>query len=86
VVDSIADALEGWLSPPRGTDSSKSAIHSEIRRRSAEMMTFVFGAPNRGVKALFQEAGLLLEDASDFVVKYDPAARARRRCAQKKLS
>jgi predicted SPOUT superfamily RNA methylase MTH1 len=35
-------------------------------------MTFVFGAPNRGVEALLQEAGLSLTDASDFVVNTIP--------------
>ena len=73
VVDSIADALEGLVvATSRHGQPVSPAIHNEIRRRSAEMMTFVFGAPNRGVKALFQEAGLLLEDASDFVVNTIP--------------
>ncbi|MEI7826309.1 MAG: putative RNA uridine N3 methyltransferase, partial [Euryarchaeota archaeon] len=36
------------------------------------LTTFVFGAPNRGLEALFNEAGLSMEEASDFVVNTVP--------------
>jgi hypothetical protein len=73
VVDSIADALEGLVvATSRHGQPISPAIRNEIRGRSDEMMTFVFGAPNRGVKALFEEAGVSVEDASDFVVNTIP--------------
>jgi predicted SPOUT superfamily RNA methylase MTH1 len=73
VVDSIKDALNGLvvLTAKRGQIISP-AIRDEIRRRSIELTTFVFGAPNRGVEALLNEAGLTVEEASDFIVNTIP--------------
>lgn len=73
VVDCIADALEGLvIATSRHGHPISPAIQNEIKRRSAEMITFVFGAPNRGVEALFREAGLSPEVASDFFVNTIP--------------
>jgi methyltransferase len=49
------------------------ALRDEIRRRGTGLTTFVFGAPNRGVEALLNEAGLSIEEASDFIVNTIPS-------------
>jgi predicted SPOUT superfamily RNA methylase MTH1 len=73
VVDSIADVLEGLVvATSRHGQSLSPTLHNEIKKRGAELITFVFGAPTRGVDALFREAGLSVEDASDFVVNTIP--------------
>ena len=73
VVDGIADALNGLVvaTSRRGRPISR-AVCNEITKRGAKVMTFIFGAPNRGLDALFQEAGLSLEDVADFVVNTIP--------------
>ncbi len=73
VVASIKDALEGLVvtTAKRGKVISP-AMRDDIKRRGTGLTTFVFGAPNRGVEALLNEAGLSIEEASDFIVNTIP--------------
>ncbi len=44
----------------------------DIKRRYTDVLTFVFGSPHRGVESLLNEAGLSIQDVSDFVVNTIP--------------
>jgi methyltransferase len=73
VVDSIRDALEGLVvATARRGQVISPALRDEIGRRGTGLTTFVFGAPNRGVEALLNDAGLSIEEASDFIVNTIP--------------
>jgi methyltransferase len=73
VVASIKEALEGLVvtTAKRGQVISPT-MRDDIKRRGTGLTTFVFGAPNRGVEALLNEAGLSIEEASDFIVNTIP--------------
>jgi methyltransferase len=73
VVASIKEALEGLVvaTAKRGQVISPT-MRDEIRKRGTGLITFAFGAPNRGVEALLNEAGLSIEEASDFIVNTIP--------------
>ena len=73
VVASIKEALEGLVvtTAKRGQVISP-IMRDDIKRRGTGLTTFVFGAPNRGVEALLNEAGLSIEEASDFIVNTIP--------------
>jgi predicted SPOUT superfamily RNA methylase MTH1 len=73
VVASIKEALEGLVvtTAKRGQVISP-RMRDDIKRRGTGLTTFVFGAPNRGVEALLNEAGLSIEEASDFIVNTIP--------------
>jgi hypothetical protein len=72
-VKSIKDVLEGLVvaTAKRGQVLSPQ-LCDQMRRTCANLVTFIFGAPNRGLEALFREAGLSIEEASDFVINTVP--------------
>jgi predicted SPOUT superfamily RNA methylase MTH1 len=73
VVDSIKDALEGLVvATSRRGQVVSYALLDEIAMKGTGLTTYVFGAPNRGVEALFDEAGLATEEAADFLVNTIP--------------
>ncbi len=73
VVDSIGDVLSGLVvSTSRYGEVVSSPMIEEMKRRTTDLLTFVFGAPYRGVEAFLTDAGLSIEDVSDFVVNTIP--------------
>ena len=72
-VKSIKDTLEGLVvATARRGKVITPAMCDEMRTSGADLVTCIFGAPNRGLEALFQEAGLSVDDVSDFVVNTIP--------------
>jgi hypothetical protein len=72
-VKSIKDALEGLVvATARRGQVISPALCDEMRKRGADLVTCIFGAPNRGLEALFQEAGLSIDEASDFIINMIP--------------
>lgn len=73
VVDNIEAALSGLVvSTSRCGEVVHPSTIEEIKRRYMDLLTFVFGAPHRGVEALLNDAGLSIEDVSDFIVNTIP--------------
>ncbi len=73
VADSIGDALSGLVvSTSRHGEVVHPSMLEELKRRYRNVLTFVFGAPQRGVEALLNDVGLSIEDVSDFVVNTIP--------------
>ncbi len=73
VAHSIGDVLSGLVvSTSRYGEIVQPATIEEIKRRRVDMLTFVFGAPHRGVEALLNDAGLSMEEVSDFIVNTIP--------------
>lgn len=73
MADSIEDVLEGLVvCTSRHGETMGPQVIDKIERSGADLVTFVFGAPNRGVEALLRDVGLQIEDASDFVVNAIP--------------
>lgn len=73
MVKSIKDALEGLVvATARRGQVISPALCDEMRKRGADLVTCIFGAPNRGLEALFQEAGLSIDEASDFIINMVP--------------
>ena len=73
VVGSIGDVLKGLVvSTSRHGKVVHPSMIEEIQRRDVNLLTFVFGAPHRGVEALLNDIGLAIGDVSDFIVNTIP--------------
>ncbi|MGZ4901478.1 MAG: putative RNA uridine N3 methyltransferase [Halobacteriota archaeon] len=73
VVASIGDALNGLVVPTsRHGEVLRPSTIERIKKRNADLLTFVFGAPHRGVEALLKDIGLSMADVSDFIVNTVP--------------
>ncbi|MGZ4943097.1 MAG: putative RNA uridine N3 methyltransferase [Halobacteriota archaeon] len=73
VVGNIGDVLSGLVvSTSRHGEVVRPSTIEEMKRRYVDLLTFVFGAPHRGVGALLNDVGLSIEDVSDFIVNTIP--------------
>jgi len=73
VVNSIGDALKGLVVvTSRHGEILRPSTIERIKQRDADLLTFVFGAPHRGVEALLKDSGLSIADVSDFIINTVP--------------